>query len=147
MKYWVRPMEMQRTKDEMRELRKRGFPTRCVDDCVPTINSGIEGMAEYNYGFVWPLEHMERIMSRVRATAEKLQTEEPDGHWAIELLNFYSDGWFVYLDEFNSTFCLCWLDDDFESKMEAAKQRAKVAEEIVEEVEKEWEKLRNGPWC
>ncbi len=143
MKYWVCPTEMQRIKDEMRELRKRGCPTRCVDDCVPTIDSGIEGMAEYNHGFVWPLRQMESIMSKVQATAKKLQTEEPDGHWAIELLNFYLYGWFLYLDEFNSTFCLCWLGDDFKPKMEAAKQRAKVAEEIVEEVEKEGKELRN----
>ena len=146
MKYWVCPTEMQRTKEEVRELRKRGCPIRCVEDCVPTINDGIEGMADSNFGFVWPLQQMEVIMSRVRWTAKKLQTEGPDGHWAIELLNFYSDGWFLYLDEFNSTFCRDWLDDDFGQKTEAAKQRAKDAEKIVEEVEEEWNPLRYRGW-
>lgn len=54
--------------------------------------------------FVEAMRNIERMMDAVRATATKLQTNSPDGHWAIKLLNFYSDGWIVWLDHFNSNF-------------------------------------------
>lgn len=146
-KYRVYPQEIQKTRDEWRDLRERGCPIRCVEDCMPRINEAayLDHPAS-PYNIVFELNDMECVMSKVRATAMQLQTDNPDGHWAIELLNFYSDGWLVYLADVYSTFLDYWLECCFDEKKKAAKQRAEVARKIVEEVEKEREQMSAFRW-
>ncbi|KAL9071547.1 MAG: hypothetical protein Q9161_004114 [Pseudevernia consocians] len=120
MKYRVCPQEMQKTRNEMRESRESGCHIRCVRDCMPPINEA----AYVDY----PASPSHRVFEL---------NNNPDGHWAIELLNFYSDGWVVYLSDLYSTFLDYWLEYSFDEQMEAAKQRAEVAGKIVEEIEKE----------
>ena len=134
-KYWVCPQEMKKTRNEMRELRERGRYARCVKDCMPEILDGTDMRWSGTPDFVYVMKNVEWIMEKARATATKVQTDNPDGHWAIELLNFYSDSWIVWLDDFNENFQPNSYDLD--KKIEGAKQRAEVAEEIVEEIEKE----------
>ncbi|KAF6234209.1 hypothetical protein HO173_007629 [Letharia columbiana] len=134
-KYWVCPQEMKKTRNDMRKLRERGRYARCVKDCMPEILDGTDMRWSGTPDFVYVMKNVEWIMEKARATATKVQTDNPDGHWAIELLNFYSDSWIVWLDDFNENFQTNWYDLD--KKIEGAKQRAEVAEEIVEEIEKE----------
>ena len=135
LKYWVNPQEMEKTREGMREMRERGSRITRLEDCMTTLMYDFNPRWAAKPGFVYVLESVQGAMDRVRAATVKLQTESRDGHWAIGLLNFYSDAWVVFLDELNSEY----LESDNVSmeKIEDAKQRAKVAEEIIGEVEKE----------
>lgn len=137
MKFRVSPEDMEKTRNDMREIRERGSQISCVKDCMPEILYCFDMKWSSEPAFVPELRAMELIMNKVRAAAMKLQAENPDGHWATELLNFYSDDWMVWLDEINENYVEKWSSDIFHEKWEGAKQRIKVVEEILEEVEKE----------
>ena len=143
-KYWVCPGEMQKTRHELQRLRERGCSARCVEDCMRKIESGTDMRGSGMPSFVYTMKAMESIMNKARATAIRLQAENPDGHWAVDLLGFYADGWLVWLDEFNKNFRGSWCEKVFDEKMEGAKERAKVANEIVEEVKKEKQSMTVG---
>ena len=138
MKYRISPEELRQTRKEMRELEERGIGVRCVEDCMPYI---IDDANLPHYAatpsFVYELKDVERMMDKARATAVKLRTDRPGGHWAIEILESHSEAWLVWLDEFHLNLWDGWYLHVWDEKMEGVKQRAKVAEEIVKEVEKE----------
>ena len=136
MKYRVDPIEMSQTREQMRELRQWRFLAPCVEDCIPEIQRNARKWhCNRAPALIDLLRLMQGIMDRARSTAVQLQTDNRDGHWALGLLNFYADGWIVWLHEFSrdmDTF-RDFLDED----VECAKQRAILAREIVREVEKE----------
>lgn len=137
-KYWVCPIEMKETRDDMRDLRQRRCRVPRVDYCVPEIQqSAHKWHPNRAPSLIHLLNAMEDIMDKTRATAKQLQTDNPDGHWALKLLQFYSDGWLVWLREFGRD--LECFGDFIDEDVERTKQRAKLAEEIVKEVEKEKE--------
>ena len=137
-KYWVCPIEMKETRENMRDLRQRRCRDPRVSHCIPEIQ---QSAPKWHPNRAPSLTHllnaMEKIMDKVRATAEQLETDSPDGHWALKLLQFYSDGWIVWLREFGRD--LECFGDFIDEDVERTKQRAKLAEEIVKEVEKEKE--------
>lgn len=139
-KYWVCPEELEKTKSEMLELKKRGIWFTRVEqrasDWVGATDMWMGGPPD----FVPALKRIEQIINKVRSTATGLRTRKPDGHWATELLDFYSDGWLVWLDELGASYLHAGYQDVFEEKVKAEEQRAKSALEIVDEVEKEGSK-------
>ena len=135
-KYRVCPVEMFLTRENMRELRQRFFLAPCVEDCIPEIQlNAHKWHCNRAPTLIDLLKLMEDIMDGARSTAIQLQTDNPDGHWALELLKFYSDGWIVWLHEFSRD--LDCFGDFIDEDVERARQRAKLASEIVREVEKE----------
>ena len=136
-RFRISPEEMEKTRNGMREVRARARTIFCVDDCMPTFMYGMRRQFSTEPEFVPELRRIEKTMDKVRATAIELQADNPDGHWAIDLLNFYSDGWMVWLGAFHRNIRHNWYNDIYDEEMEGAKQRAKIAEEIVEEVENE----------
>ena len=138
MKYRVCPTEMFKTREDMRELRQRRWCAPCVQDCIPEIQQNAHKWhSNRASSLILLLRLMEGIMDKARSTAIQLQTDNPDGHWALELLNHYSDVWIVWLDEFSRN--MDCFGDFIDEDVERAKQRAKLADEIVREVEKEKE--------
>ena len=135
-KYRVCPIEMFKTREDIRELKQRRWCAPCVDDCIPEIQQNAHKW-HYNRApaLIDLLRLMEHIMDNVRSTSIQLQTDDRDGHWALELLEFYSDGWLVWLHEFGRD--MDCFGDFIDEDVERAKQRAKKADEIVREVEKE----------
>ena len=135
-KYRVCPIEILKTKEEMRELRERLFLAPCVQDCIPEIQRNAQKWDRNRAStLIELLMLMQDIMDEARSTAEQLQTDNPEGHWALELLEFYADGWIVWLHEFSRD--LDCFGDFIDEGVECEKQRAKLAREIVREVEKE----------
>ena len=135
-KYRVCPIEMFQVREDMRELRQRLFCAPCVDDCIPEIQQNAPKWHPNRAPtLIDLLELMEDIMDNARSTAEQLQRDNRDGHWALELLKFYSDGWIVWLHEFSRD--MDCFGDFIDEDVERARQRAKFASEIVREVEKE----------
>lgn len=142
LKYWVHPEEMEKTRKEMRGMRERGSRITCLEDCMKTLMYDPHPRWAAKPGFVYVLENVQWAMDRVQTATVKLETESRDGHWAIGLLNFYSDAWICFLDELNSEYLESWWNNVPEERIEEAKQRAKLAEDIIEEVRKE----KKNPW-
>ena len=137
-KYMVGWEEMARTSNDMRELLKRGCRAERVEDCMGRIVDGIN--MSYSHGkpgFVYTMEQEEWIMDQARSTVLKLRAADSyGGHWAVEILNFYSARWLVWLDE------VYWHVHDlypavFDEKMDEASKRAEIVWEIVTEVGRE----------
>ena len=136
--YRVCPIEMEKTGNDMREMRQRRWSVPCVEDCIPEIqHNAHKWQCNRAPSLIHLLKAMEEIMDKARSTAIQLQTDNPDGHWAIKLLDFYLDDWLVWLREFSREID-CFgeiIDEDVESAKERA--RLDLAEEIVKEIEKE----------
>lgn len=141
LKYRVCPQEMEKTRQEMREIRERGSRITCLGDCMPTLRYHCDLWWTETPQFIDILRSVEAVMDKVRATAIQLRRENRDGHWAIGLLDFYSDAWIVYLDELCSAYWNYWCRGVLKEKVKDAEWRAKVAREIVREVEKEKVKM------
>lgn len=108
-KYRVCPEEMAKTRNDLRNMWERGCNGRRVEECARHL---IDGVNKSYYTsctptFLVEMEHMEWTMDKVRSTAAGLKAENPNGHWAIELLDFYSDAWTVWLDEIYLQFHDC----------------------------------------
>ena len=135
-KYRVCPVEMSLTRENMRELRQRLFRAPCVEDCIPEIQRNAHKWhCNRAPALIDLLKLMEEIIDRARSTAIQLQTDNRDGHWALKLLNFYADGWIVWLHEFSRD--MDCFGDFIDEDVERTKQKVIIAREIVREVEKE----------
>ena len=135
-KYRVCPIEKFTTRENMRELRQRRFCAPCVEDCIPEIQQNAHKWhCNRAPALIDLLQLMQHIMDKARSTTIQLQTDNRDGHWALELLNFYSDNWIVWLHEFCRE--MDTFGDFIDEDVERAKQRVRLADEIVREVEKE----------
>ena len=131
-KYRVCPQEMEKMRREILRVRGRGCKITCLADCVSMRRSALDPP-----DFVHVLRRVGWAMDKVRVTVAKLETEHPEGHWAVGLLNFYFDAWIVYFDGLDSQYREPWYGQVLDMKSDDAVRRARVAEEIVREVEKE----------
>ena len=135
--YGVCPEEIAKTRNDLRNMWERGC-SAWVEECAQHLTDGVN-ISYYTSctpTFLIEMEHIEWTMDKVRSTGTDLKADNPNGYRAIELLDFYSDAWTVWLDEIY-LHIHDWYEDVYYEKMDGAKQRVNIAEEIIREVEKE----------
>ena len=99
-KYRVCPEEIAKTRNDLRNMWERGCSGQveeCARHLIDAVN--ISYYTSCTPSFLIEMEHMEWTMDKVRSTATDLKADNPNGHWVIELLDFYSDAWTVWLDK------------------------------------------------
>lgn len=138
MKYRVSPQELAKTAADIKELQKCTHRAYRVEDCLRAIVDEVNiNYLDGRPGFLGTMQVWEWTIDKARSTVIKLREKNPDGHWAIELLNFHTNSWLVWLNEIFSSYHENWYQNVFDEKMEGAEQRVERVKEIIAEVEKE----------